>query len=295
MNTNTPKSGWCGRPWRAWLLAALLVPQLHAGERTVDDLKVTAAGRPLGGRRPATLFSKDYLRLLVEDTQDTLTAPLRWDRRDLGLAGGLGAVLAGSAFFDNQIRVESQENRTKQLDAATRQIQRFGAEYSFLLLGGFEAYGRWADDPRAREVAMDGVTASIIAAGIVTPVLKFSVGRIRPYTAARTFEFKPFGKGESFPSGHTTQVFAVASVVAAHYPEWWVKGLAYGVAGMVGYSRIEQNAHFASDVVAAAIIGTAVGIHVVKLHDRPKETVNRVSIAPFLSGRTGGLVLQRQF
>ena len=47
--------------------------------------------------------------------------------------------------------------------------------------------------------------------------------------------------------------------------------------------------------MAAAIIGTAVGMHVVKLHDRPKETVNRVSIAPFLSGRTGGLVLQRQF
>lgn len=205
------------------------------------------------------------------------------------------ALVAGSSAFDRQIHVESQENRTHELDATTGQLQRFGAEYSFLTLAGLEAYGWLADDENARATAMDGVTASIIAGGIITPVLKYGVGRVRPREAKGTFTFRPFGRGESFPSGHTTQAFAVATVISAHYPQWRVRILAYGIAGVVGYSRIEQNAHYASDVVAGAIIGTVVGLHVVDLHDRPKETASKFSLSPFINGHATGLMFQREF
>lgn len=284
------------RDCRLWLGLSLAaaVPRAPAATHswTTADL-LTPAGTRTTGRRPDSLWSTDYVHLLAADTGGILTAPLHWDQHDWLLAGGLTSLVMGTAVLDGNTRAEAQENRTKELDRFTKQAQKFGAEYSFLVLGGFEAYGYWAKDSRAKAVAMDGVTASIIATGIIAPVLKFSVGRVRPASAGHTFEFKPFSGNDSFPSGHTTQAFAVASVITAHYDQWWVQGLAYGLAGVVGYSRIEQNAHFTSDVVAGAIIGTVVGRAIVHRHDRPKP--GALALAPYFDGRAEGLVLHKDF
>ena len=93
-----------------------------------------------------------------------------------------------------------------------------------------------------------------------------SVG-CEPNTAANAFQFKPFSNNQSFPSGHASQAFAVATAIAENYPVWWVQTLCYGGAGLVGYARIEQNAHYASDVVAGALLGWAVAHAVVHRHN----------------------------
>ncbi|MBI2813736.1 MAG: phosphatase PAP2 family protein [Opitutae bacterium] len=258
----------------------------------VNDL-LAGSGGSSPARRPDSLFSRDYLHLLADDTQGILTSPLRWERQEWLLAGGLTGLVAGVSVLDGNTKTEAQEERTPELDQFTKQAQRFGSTYSFLVLGGFEAYGYWAKDDKAKAVAMDGVTASIIASGIIAPVLKFTVGRVRPSTATNTFEFRSFSGNDSFPSGHTTQAFAVASVIAAHYDQWWVQGVAYGLAGVVGYSRIEQNAHFTSDVVAGAIIGTVVGRAIVHRHDRAKP--GALALAPFFGGHAQGVMLQKEF
>lgn len=284
------------RDCRLWLGLSLAaaVPRAPAATHswTTADL-LTPAGTRTTGRRPDSLWSTDYVHLLAADTRGILTAPLHWDQHDWLLAGGLTGLVAGVSALDGNTKTEAQEGRTKELDQFTKQAQRFGSTYSFLVLGGFEAYGYLGHDDKAKAVAMDGVTASIIAGGIITPVLKFTVGRVRPNTATSTFELRPFSGNESFPSGHTTQAFAVASVIAAHYDQWWVQGTAYGLAGLVGYSRIEQNAHFTSDVVAGAIIGTVVGRAIVHRHNRPKP--GALALAPYFDGRAEGLVLHKDF
>ena len=245
------------------------------------------------GRRPDSFFSWDYVRLAADDTVDIVTSPARWERDDWLIAGGLGALVVSSTALDGQIREESQEHRSKNLNSLTKTAQGFGAEYSVLLIGGFEAYGYLAHDDKAKAVAMDSVTSSIIASGIIAPLLKYTVGRVRPTTSNRVFDFKPFSGNDSFPSGHTTQAFAVAAVISAHYDEWWVKGLSFGVAGLVGYSRIQQNAHFTSDVVAGAIIGTTVGHAIVKRHNQPKPA--DLKISPYFNGRIRGLAFSKEF
>ena len=55
----------------------------------------------------------------------------------------------------------------------------------------------------------------------------------------------------------------MASVIANHYDETWVSYSSYTVAGLVGVARIYHDAHFASDVLAGALIGTLVGKSVV--------------------------------
>jgi membrane-associated phospholipid phosphatase len=66
-------------------------------------------------------------------------------------------------------------------------------------------------------------------------------------------------KGSSFPSGHATAAFSVATVVAYRYRNHkWVPWAAYGLASAIGVSRIFTEAHFPSDVFLGSAIGYAV-------------------------------------
>jgi len=63
----------------------------------------------------------------------------------------------------------------------------------------------------------------------------------------------------SFPSGHTIAAFSVATVVARRYGNHrWVPYVSYGLATVVGFSRVSLSAHFASDVFMGAALGYAI-------------------------------------
>jgi PAP2 superfamily len=68
----------------------------------------------------------------------------------------------------------------------------------------------------------------------------------------------------SFLSGHTTGAFAVATVFAERYRRHrWVPLAAYGLSGLVAFSRVSNQNHFPSDVVAGAVIGYSISHFVV--------------------------------
>lgn len=62
----------------------------------------------------------------------------------------------------------------------------------------------------------------------------------------------------SFPSGHTMTAFSIALVVSYFYPnlEWPM----YFLAISIGLSRIVLGMHFLSDVLAGAVLGSALGV-----------------------------------
>lgn len=74
----------------------------------------------------------------------------------------------------------------------------------------------------------------------------------------------------SFPSGHAIGAFAMATIVAQRYGRHrWVPWVAYGLASLVGFSRITLQAHFPSDAFAGAVLGYAIS-HFVVLRGRPQ-------------------------
>jgi membrane-associated phospholipid phosphatase len=63
----------------------------------------------------------------------------------------------------------------------------------------------------------------------------------------------------SFPSGHTIAAFSVATVLARRYPrQRWVPYVAYGLAGLVGFSRLTLLAHYPSDVLVGGVLGYSI-------------------------------------
>ena len=62
----------------------------------------------------------------------------------------------------------------------------------------------------------------------------------------------------SFPSGHTMTAFAIALVISYFYPT--LEGPLYFLALSIGFSRIVLGMHYLSDVLAGALLGTALGV-----------------------------------
>jgi membrane-associated phospholipid phosphatase len=230
--------------------------------------------------------------IALKDTVYVLGSPVRWDGEQWLVVGGAAVgVVVLAAFADVAARDATQSHQTQALDDLTRIVEPFGAEYSWAVLGAYGIVGLVFHDAEARDTAIDGIIASLLASGIITPAMKFAVGRARPNQDVSPTSFHPFQSGyASFPSGHATQAFAVASVISAHSDKLWVSLSAYTLAGLVAFARVYHNAHWTSDVTAGALIGTAVGQGVVALNKRLRsgESHVRTVFAPILGQRERG-------
>jgi hypothetical protein len=231
-----------------------------------------------------------YPEILVGDVKHVLTAPSRWQEpewQNLGLAAA--GLIGVAAIADGPVRDEMARHAPND-SRFMRNVERFGAQYSIGVLGGFYLAGSIGNNETAQAVAQDGLAASIIASGMITPAIKFFTGRARPRENLGVAHFHPFSlsysSNSSFPSGHTTEAFALASVIASHYEETWVATASYSVAGLVGVARSYHGAHFTSDVLAGALIGTLVGKSVVA-YNKPLRSGKLVLLPEITPGSIG--------
>src|SRR5258708_3889175 len=158
-------------------------------------------------------LGKKLLANMWLDQKEIWTSPFRMHRGDakwwLGFGAITGALIAtdkdSSTLFRNSQGQVSWGNR----------ISHIGASYTLLpLIAGFYGYGVWRDDPKAREVGVLG-TEALVDSLIVAEVLKVAARRNRPDSADNKAKF--FAGGDSFPSGHALESWAVASVIAHEY------------------------------------------------------------------------------
>ncbi|MBI4574249.1 MAG: phosphatase PAP2 family protein [candidate division NC10 bacterium] len=148
------------------------------------------------------------------------------------------------------------------MESVTR-LGEGAVDIGIFLLVALSGWGRGE-----RRLAIRGLAgaATVAGAGLLVRVLKNVACRGRPNGPAPGVFFTnfpclpaPYAEA-SFPSGHATTAFAAAVLLACWYPrQGWVF---LGLAGLVGLSRIVLGSHFPSDVLAGALLGSAVALAV---------------------------------
>ncbi len=113
-------------------------------------------------------------------------------------------------------------------------------------------------------VRIMGIEALVVLtlSQIVVHTLKRILSRERPYKIIE--QLNTFGinlKDYSFPSGHTTASFSIATTIALNIPKLSI--LVFSIAIVVGISRIYLGVHYPTDVAAGILlgIGTALIVH----------------------------------
>jgi membrane-associated phospholipid phosphatase len=162
------------------------------------------------------------------------------------------AFTLGLLIFEDQIvdPTQAEAVEDKPLGSASKWGDAMGqmipnAAYTI----GMAGYGWMNQDQRALRDSSLMFQASVYSVSVTT-AMKYTVREPRPNNSDRR---------NSFPSGHATSIFSFAGYVGCRHSLPW--GIAaYGLAGMVAYSRMNDNAHYLHDVTGGATIGAAYGI-----------------------------------
>ena len=244
---------------------------------------------------PGPKLNKDYFTGILSDTKYILLSPLGWDTSDW-IKTSL-VVGATGAFFllDDEIRDYVQDKRNGTTDDISEIFEPFGnGGYTFPGLVAFYVYGHFAKNERAKRAALLSVE-SFAVTGLFTFALKFSTGRSRPKSADDSGEWNGFNFDDvSFPSGHTSSAFAIATVLASEYDDKpLVAPIVYSLAGLTALSRINDNKHWASDVFFGAALGYFISKTIIKLHSKKKG--RHFTIYPRISKKETGAVLAYRF
>ncbi len=154
----------------------------------------------------------------------------------------------------------------------------------------FYGYRKLSGSPKPGEEIRMTIKA-LAWTSMITLALKTAIGRYRPYTNKGPYqtEFLDFylnAKFHSFPSGHTSSIFALTTVLAAQTKSRFGKWMAYSFAASVGFQRMMDRKHWASDVIAGALIGHLVGNWVLRKNDASKDNLY---VGPYANGKTVGL------
>jgi membrane-associated phospholipid phosphatase len=123
--------------------------------------------------------------------------------------------------------------------------------------------GACADMRQRRFLPLAGLagTVAVLLGSILSGAIKEVVGRLRPpFADPAVVALTSAPDTPSFPSGHATSAFAAAAAVGVFYPRLRVP--LYGLAALVGLSRIYLGVHYGLDVLAGAMLGVAIGLAV---------------------------------
>jgi membrane-associated phospholipid phosphatase len=112
-----------------------------------------------------------------------------------------------------------------------------------------------AGGPPGRRAAGRGLASVVVTAAVVNLAIKPITGRRRPDAGRPAGPLVRMPRSRSFPSGHTAAAFAFATGADRGLPG--AGPPLYGLATLVGYSRIHTGVHYPLDVCTGALAGMA--------------------------------------
>ncbi len=201
-----------------------------------------------------------FLNKVGSDLTYVISSPSRWERNDYIKLTGITASLGALIFLDDDIRDEVQGYNGTVNDFVDP-FEHLGSEIGIALLGGSILIGYVTDNDKIKQLSLSASESAFISLSI-TYLIKITMGRKRPALEEGPYKWTgpTLESGRmSMPSGHSAFAFAIASYISSETDNLLVDILSYACATLVGYSRIKDDQHWASDVYLGALIGISVG------------------------------------
>ncbi|RDV15519.1 PAP2 family protein [Pontibacter diazotrophicus] len=218
------------------------------------------------------------------------------------VATALGFWTTTFVFLDEPVQSFFQRYRGTVTEHVAGVVEPLGRQkYLMPAAGVVLASGLILKDEKLQKAGMVSI-GSILVNAAATSTLKKSFGRHRPDVATENDRFDgPFKNSghTSFPSSHTSTAFTVATSIASVYREHkLVPPIAYGLATLVGISRVHDNVHWATDVIKGAAVGyfSAKGVNYLydladqKLKNRRQKLLLAPNFGPENAGFSATLV-----
>lgn len=231
-------------------------------------------------------------------------APPMFSHKDLHVLEEFGVAAAAAFPLDEWINREAQTSALHGRDTRYLTLDLGAVAFPGVYYAAYGLYGLGLLTSRERVLDAGWHTlASVIIATHTGELVKAAFGRARPSASTDAERFawaKPLRHSErySFPSGHATAAFAAASALSEELSRTAPRAariidpMVYTLAGVVGVSRVYGEAHWASDVVAGAALGTFTSRAVVRLaHAHRQNLVDRVMVHAVVTADNAGRTL----
>jgi hypothetical protein len=242
-------------------------------------------------------FTVSYAESIPDDAWAIISGPVRWSEADWLEAAAIGAIGVTLYGFDTRIRTWDQDHRSARTDRWAKDIRPFGRQYIAIPLVGAAGGSFISDDPRLiRTALLGGESLATSLAGYGG--MQVLTNRARPSSdEGRAHWHGPgFTHDQSFPSGEVTAAFSCATILAEEWKDLpGAAPVSYGVASLVALERINDNAHWASDVFTAAVLGYGVSQAVERLHPMTSTHLGIIAIVPIVTAREKALSVTLSF
>jgi membrane-associated phospholipid phosphatase len=209
-----------------------------------------------------TRFDKYYIYSGILDARDQVIAPFHWNGKQWITAGILASAESALIFANGDKNIMSfvQRNRNNTSNFIENNLgDPFGSGlYPGIIIGSSYLVGCIFHKDHPKRMAM--LTAKSIAiSGATCIILKSITERYRPDQDANPEHWlgpKGLFAYDAYPSGHATVAFASATMIALEYPRpLIIPIMAYSLATVTAYGRINGNYHWDSDVLLGGAIG----------------------------------------
>jgi hypothetical protein len=191
--------------------------------------------------------------------EDSVSRPARTGISALTWVIPLGVV--ASAGFDEEAREGALHSHSRSLDRLAKVVNPLGTAQRLVPAIAVTFLGAKVSGQEELAMGTVNTAAGYIASDMVESLLKPIVGRERPHVEGNSRRFRPFtrdGDWHSFPSAHVAHITSIVEAISSQTHSTAVSAAGSVVVSLMGWDRIYEDQHWASDVAATVFVSSLV-------------------------------------